>query len=774
MAKECSVKNGLQLVEIANFTTRNYRGEIGNNNYDQAFYVYTDANVGSNIEANEVFIFINNKKYYKGKLNERITFPATLYTTAEISIRVRSQLVKAITHIDFKDSTCIGTVNFLQSFPITNYIDTFNNCTSLKSMPHILMVDDHARNFSRMFRNCYMLEDIPAIRMLVDIDADYMFANTINASNSSFEQFPTMDSIPLFSSAVGMYYNAQIFMPPKGSFNLCTNLNNFLAYANSTADISEYKICDMDIPSATQINSMFSNTKNLLTVNFTGTDKVLEMNDIFNNNTTVKTITGLNNATPNKTIGSFYNASGLTSLCDINFASSNYTISTFKNCSSITSFNTLNFNNIIDLSSCFEGCSGLSTIPNLTSINKAERANSTFKNCTGLTTISELNMPACKNMSSICSNCTGLTTLPQITGIDYNLLDASYAFKNCTSASSFPNSYNMPKVLTGVYMFANDKALTSFPQLISTVMNDKSGMFMNCTGLITGETTFDMVENASYMFYGCTGLTNITASSTSNTTVNVKNLAHMFENCTSLVSEPDCLDTSNALNLNCLFKNCTSLESVELTTTTVETMNGTFDGCYNLNTLVINGTKCPSFSINGCNFNRTNLNSLIASLPTNTNTEFNIVDARNNPDIDIMTARDIEVAYNKKWKIKPYTYEHISELDSSITVEMNRGYTLSETDGSVIYSDDDKDFGFNGYEFIKLEPGFSYSVSTTNINIKIALFDPDFNFRNILKSTGTETLYRFTLYSTSYVRICCNGVENCDTVTITAVGTVAM
>ena len=62
MAKECSVKNGLQLVEIANFTTRNYRGQIGNNDYDQAFYVYTDANVSNTIEANEVFIFINTIK----------------------------------------------------------------------------------------------------------------------------------------------------------------------------------------------------------------------------------------------------------------------------------------------------------------------------------------------------------------------------------------------------------------------------------------------------------------------------------------------------------------------------------------------------------------------------------------------------------------------------------------------------------------------------------------------------------------------------------------
>lgn len=774
MAKECIVKNGLQLVEIANFTTRNYRGEIGNNKYDQAFYIHVYANTFSEAYSTEVNIVIDNKKIYSGYLNEDITFPATLYTTSEISIRVRSEMIKAITSIEFKGSTCIGSVNSIISFMFNDCGDTFNGCTSLTSLPYLFVVDDGVENFSRMFRNCYMLGEVPSIHMLYYIRADYMFANTCgpNKSNGMFEQFPNIDNEPAhFISATGMYYNAVITALPRGDFSQCTNLSNFMAHVNYNNNYDSSKSFTLDISSALNINNIMSNIDNVTFVTLNNASKVLFMDNAFSSNACIYSVSGIDSCAANSMIGTFYNSQILNNLPTINVTNTNYLLSTFKNCKGLLSLNTMDFTTIIDMSSCFEGCEKFSARPNLTSVNNVKRATSAFKNCIGLLNFSDLNLPSCVDITSMLEGCSELRQLPTLNGLS-NVKYADFLFSGCLSATdSSATSYDIPNALSGVCMFANDSNLTVMPSLVSTNMTDKTGMYMNCTELTTGEATFDNVTNTSYMYYGCTSLTNVTASTSSNTTKNVLLMPHMFEGCTSLVNSPDCLDTTNAKNINCLFKNCTLLENVELTTTNLETMNGTFDGCSNLHNLTLNGTKCPSFSIRGCNFSSSELVNVIDQLPTiEIEDTMNTVDCRDNPGTEGLTVTNLFIAYNKNWQIKPYTCDYIKyDTSSTETIPMTKGYTLSDS-GEIINSGEENDYGFTKYEYLRVTAGIQCKVTCSNPNIKVIVYDSNFNFVSVVKCTTGETSFTFTNNTTGYIRITCNGTEISDTVTVACTG----
>lgn len=777
MANESIIKNELYLVEIANFTTRNYRGEIGDNNYDPEFHITVNGNTPSSDDINsiEVYIFIDNLKSFSGYLNEEISFPATIYKTCEISIRVRSQLVKTITSISLKNSTSIEKVNFLMTYPISNFVDMYNGCTSLKNPTYKIYTDHTIKDCTRMFYNCYMLEFVPAIHIQDNVKADYMFANTYNFRKITdvFEKYSYTDGGNInYSSAIGKYYNACMTILPTGNYSKCLSLNNFMAFAvlnddNPVTDVSRMIVTNeytIDISDTTQINSMFSNTSCIYSVIFENSNNIVYMDDLFNTNIDIETVSGLDLPEPISVIGSFYGAESLTRLCSINFKSSPYLISTFKNCSSMPSFNNMNFTNVIDMSYCFENCQSLGVRPNLTSVSNVIRARGTFKDCKSFTTLSELNLPVCKDISSFCSGCNNLTTLPSLTNLN-SVIDSSCMFKDCTGATTSP-SYSIPNSITGAYMFANCEGLTTFPSLTTTNMKDKTGMFMNCTGLTSGSTTFDNVENTSYMFYGCSNLTGISSPASVNNTSKVKILSHMFEKCTSLVNSPKCLNTESAIILNGLFKDCINLENVQLNTTNVETMHGAFDGCIKLHNLTINGDKCPSFSINGCNFSTSELISLINQLPDNNNETYNYLDCRNNPGTDSIPANILYNSYVKNWQIKPYSYGYVyANTSSTETLKMVRGYTLSES-GDIVNSGDDYDFGFTNYEYIRVDNNISCKVSCGNSNIKVALYNMNFNLVSFMTCTTGETTFTFRTTTSGYIKITCNGPEISDSVTV--------
>jgi len=83
--------------------------------------------------------------------------------------------------------------------------------------------------------------------------------------------------------------------------------------------------------------------------------------------------------------------------------------------------------------------------------------------------------------------------------------------------------------------------------------------FGGCSGLLTvdGIDNTATVTNASYMFYECNELTNVSVFDTSSVT----NMLRMFEECRKLVELPF-IDTSSATDMTLAFSNCRTITKI--------------------------------------------------------------------------------------------------------------------------------------------------------------------------------------------------------------------
>ena len=122
------------------------------------------------------------------------------------------------------------------------------------------------------------------------------------------------------------------------------------------------------------------------------------------------------------------------------------------------------------------------------------------------------------------------------------------------------------------------------------------------------------ITNLSYMFYGCSNITNINLSSF--VTKNIINMSSMFYNCTNLIEiDLSSFDTNNVTNMNSLFYNCSNLTKIDLSsfhTNNVTNMSSMFCNCSNLtniNVTSFNTNKVINMSSMFCNCsNLKNLN----------------------------------------------------------------------------------------------------------------------------------------------------------------------
>lgn len=124
--------------------------------------------------------------------------------------------------------------------------------------------------------------------------------------------------------------------------------------------------------------------------------------------------------------------------------------------------------------------------------------------------------------------------------------------------------------------YSNDTEM-KYPKY-SSIIKLRTGMFNNCTSLISvplyeidGTTLF-------YTFNGCSNLRYVPAFDTSGVT----NFSWMFNDCKKLISVPS-FDTGHAIDLYCMFKGCSSLISVpQFNTINVQTFNDMFKDCTSL------------------------------------------------------------------------------------------------------------------------------------------------------------------------------------------------
>ena len=163
--------------------------------------------------------------------------------------------------------------------------------------------------------------------------------------------------------------------------------------------------------------------------------------------------------------------------------------------------------------------------------------------------------------------------------------------------------------------------LETYKTSITTVVFDKSfkdarptscySWFNECSNL----TSINNIENLntanvtsmSYMFYGCSSLTELNLSNF--ITANVKDMSSMFSHCQKLTSlNLSNFNTANVTTMKGMFIGCSSLESLDLlnfNTDNVARMGDMFNGCSGLTSLDLSNFNTDKvtnmeFMFNGC------------------------------------------------------------------------------------------------------------------------------------------------------------------------------
>ena len=233
--------------------------------------------------------------------------------------------------------------------------------------------------------------------------------------------------------------------------------------------------------------------------------------------------------------------------------------SMFQGCAQLTAIDLSDFNtaSITIMDSMFSGCSSLTTL-NLSSFNTSSVKNmeSMFRRCSSLTTLnlSNFNTSNVEHMYRMFSYCTNLETLNISTFVTSNVSDIRGMFDGCSSLTTLDLShFNLDKCKTYKYQF------------------NGSQLFYNCSSLGTinlsgwGEYISGTECDLSYMFNGCTNLTNIIGlSQLKISKLSASGLSETFEGCASL-TEVDLSDWTIQYLYEApgLFGGCTNLVNIK-------------------------------------------------------------------------------------------------------------------------------------------------------------------------------------------------------------------
>ena len=366
----------------------------------------------------------------------------------------------------------------------------------------------------------------------------------------------------------------------------------------------------------------------------------------------------------------------------------------FYGCSSLKALDMSNskFGNCTTIESFFNGCS------NLTSLNMSgvELKNcSTFKNVfNGCTVLSVINMHGIflNKLTGI-----GIVNL-NYTDYSLDLSDANLlsitslqdAFKNNSHITSADFSgTKLGECISYSYVFLNCTKLNSvlFSPVSTAASITGKGTFQGCTSLVSidlSDLNASKISTSSNMFYGCTALTSVTISGWNNSSIsdssymfykcsslpsvsfgdwnmsNISDISHMFDGCSSLTSVSFAgKQLTNLKKLDYLFQNCVGLvnysDSFDLPA--CEQLVGIFNGCTNIQTINLSGSKfynCSSINylFNGCNhLTSVNMSSVELENCTGFDNIFNncsVLSEINMHDIHLNLAPNLKFVYLSK------------------------------------------------------------------------------------------------------------------------------
>jgi hypothetical protein len=284
---------------------------------------------------------------------------------------------------------------------------------------------------------------------------------------------------------------------------------------------------------------------------------------------------------------------------------------TWRDCTSLVSFSALGQtgNNCV-FTETWRGCTGFKEFPLIDTLSAFSLVGS-WHLCNSLSSFPILNT---KNVTSIYYTWRGCSNLKEFPIIDTSkVTDVREAWRDCSSLSSFP-SLNLSGCQDFTGTWSGCTRLTAIPDIdysnatrLGIATTTGSGIFENCTSLVTVSIPFSATKNVQYfdrMFLECRNLKEfplidtskglslhgLCYSATSNSitsfpllsTPNVTDFRFAWTNSNKLSSFPK-LDTSSATRLGFAWEGCSSLSSFpQIDTGNVTDFQSTWRNCYGL------------------------------------------------------------------------------------------------------------------------------------------------------------------------------------------------
>ena len=491
---------------------------------------------------------------------------------------------------------------------VINMSFMFNGCSRLTSLDLSNFNTGNATNMCYMFNGCSSLTSL-----------DLSNFNTSNVANMSH----------MFANCSGL---TSLNL---GNFNTdnATNMSNMF---NGCSSLTSLDLSSFNTGNATDMSNMFNGCSNLTSLNLGNfnTGNATDMSNMFNG------------------------CSGLTSLDLSGFNTENVTNMNrmFANCASLTSLDVSGFNteNVTNMGSMFSFCAYLTSL-DLSSFKTENVTNmgSMFSGCFNLKSIYIGNEWTTENVTYGTEMFSGCIKIVGGSGTRYDNSHTDYTYAHIDGGDSNPGYFrdkNLPDppepytvlsdnntILTfyydnqmesrgGRYIYDRqwrgyagdiinvvfDESFAGFTRLTST-----ASWFNGCTKLeiITGINNLrtDNVTDMSYMFYYCSGLTNLDLSSFN--TGNVTSMSLMFSSCSNLTNlDLSSFNTGNVTSMYGMFWSCSNLTSLDLSsfnTGCVTDMSYMFYDCSGLTNLDLSSfntgnVTSMSFMFSGCS----NLTSL--------------------------------------------------------------------------------------------------------------------------------------------------------------------
>ena len=344
---------------------------------------------------------------------------------------------------------------------------------------------------------------------------------------------------------------------------------------------------ELSIPMCKTLSSTFYNCGKLSQVNLSNTGNVYSLSSAFYNCRKIISIPNLNYSNCNSYYSTF-DKTGLAGDIDmsfVNFIPNRYYsfTNTFNQCTEITSISNLNLagmpvgNGAISTTNMFRGCSNLVSLDNVYLPNIADGC-TMFSGCYNLTYINNSDMQLCQN---------------------YYYANYAAMFSGCSKLESVPS--NIWKHLFGynmTSMFSNCQNLKGIPSNITITANNTyygySSMFNGCHNLMGGVNLIFTNSSVSYRQFS-------------------SGFSSMFANCSNLTSL-NIINHVNVASLSSTVAHCPNLHSFSvadstISTSTLLTMSGTFNGCHNLKSMA-NITGINWANVGSYTYTFTNCNSL--------------------------------------------------------------------------------------------------------------------------------------------------------------------